>query len=452
MPELNHLSLMRQFWLEENPLSLSYRQESLKKLYRIIKNRQDDIAQALWQDLHKGSVESYATEIGFVLQDISHTLKHLRSWSKPKKVATPLSQFPAKSYIYAESYGLVLIISPWNYPFQLTIAPLIAAVAAGNCVAVKPSPLAKATAQIIDEILTQAFDNRHVCAFLGENSLTIDLLKEPFDYIFYTGSTSFGKTVMEMAAQNLTPVTLELGGKSPCIILPDADLKLSARKIIFGKFLNNGQTCVAPDYILVPAVLKKDLLRELQTTLKAFYPNYDKLACIISENHLKRLVTLLENEKIVCGGNYDFAQRFLEPTIIDEVSFLSPIMQEEIFGGILPVISYDNWQDTLQYLKSKPKALAAYIFTQDQAVAQEIIDKLSFGGGCVNDTIMHLVNPHLPFGGVGLSGMGAYHGKAGFDTFSHYKSILKRRGKWEIANIYPPYTKRTMKMLKRFMR
>ena len=452
MPELNHLSLMRQFWLEENPLSLSYRQESLKKLYRIIKNRQDDIAQALWQDLHKGSVESYATEIGFVLQDISHTLKHLRSWSKPKKVATPLSQFPAKSYIYAESYGLVLIISPWNYPFQLTIAPLIAAVAAGNCVAVKPSPLAKATAQIIDEILTQAFDNRHVCAFLGENSLTIDLLKEHFDYIFYTGSTSFGKTVMEMAAQNLTPVTLELGGKSPCIILPDADLKLSARKIIFGKFLNNGQTCVAPDYILVPAVLKKDLLRELQTTLKAFYPNYDKLACIISESHLKRLIKLLENEKIVCGGNYDFAQRFLEPTIIDEVSFLSPIMQEEIFGGILPVISYDNWQDTLQYLKSKPKALAAYIFTQDQAVAQEIIDKLSFGGGCVNDTIMHLVNPHLPFGGVGLSGMGAYHGKAGFDTFSHYKSVLKRRRKWEIANIYPPYTKRTMKMLKRFIR
>ena len=452
MSDLNHLNTMRSFWLEENPLDLAYRQEALRKLYSVIQKRQDDIAQALWQDLHKSSVESYATEIGFVLQEITHTLKHLSSWSKPRKVKTPLSLFGAQSRIYAESYGLVLIISPWNYPFQLSIAPLIAAVAAGNCAVVKPSPLAQASAQIIAEILTETFDNRHVCAFNGENELTIQLLKEKFDYIFYTGSTSFGKTVMTMAAQNLTPVTLELGGKSPCIILPDADLELSAKKIIFGKFLNNGQTCVAPDYVLVPKHLKEPLLEELKAAVSKFYPNYDKLACIISENHLKRLVGLLANEKIVFGGSYDLSSRFLEPTIVDEVSFDSPLMQEEIFGGILPLISYDDWQKTLKYLQSQPKSLAAYIFTQNKSAAENIISKLSFGGGCINETIMHLVNSNLPFGGVGLSGMGSYHGKAGFDTFTHYKSILRRKGKREIAVIYPPYTNHTMKILKRFMR
>ena len=452
MSDLNHLNTMRSFWLEENPLDLAYRQEALRKLYSVIQKRQDDIAQALWQDLHKSSVESYATEIGFVLQEITHTLKHLSSWSKPRRVKTPISLFGAQSRIYAESYGLVLIISPWNYPFQLSIAPLIAAVAAGNCAVVKPSPLAQASAQIIAEILTETFDNRHVCAFNGENELTIQLLKEKFDYIFYTGSTSFGKTVMTMAAQNLTPVTLELGGKSPCIILPDADLELSAKKIIFGKFLTNGQTCVAPDYVLVPKHLKEPLLKELKAALSKFYPNYDKLACIISENHLKRLVGLLANEKVVIGGSFDYSRRFLEPTIVDEVTFDSPLMQEEIFGGILPLISYDDWQKTLKYLQSQPKSLAAYIFTQNKSAAENIISKLSFGGGCINETIMHLVNSNLPFGGVGLSGMGSYHGKAGFDTFTHYKSILQRKSKREIAVIYPPYTNRTMKILKRFMR
>lgn len=444
------LSNMRSFQQKNRPIPLDLRRKALKNLYKAIKNHENDINQALWLDLHKSSAESYLTETGIILSEIRYHLKHLAKWSKPQKTSAPLSLFGTKSYIYPESYGVVLIISPWNYPFQLTFMPLIAAISGGNCAVLKPSPLAMHSAKVIDTIIRESFDENMACVFLGENALTNELLQEKFDYIFYTGGPSYGKTVMEYAAKNLTPLTLELGGKSPCIVLADADLKLAAKKIIFGKFLNNGQTCVAPDYVLVARAQKETLISELVLALKEQYPTYDKLATIISENHLQRLISLLDGEKIVIGGHYDLAKHFLEPTIIDEVTFASPIMQAEIFGGILPIIAYDDLDSTLNTLKSMPKALAAYIFTTDQNKAEKIIGELSFGGGCINDTILHLVNNRLPFGGVGNSGMGAYHGKSGFDTFTHYKSVLNR-SKIDLPLLYPPYTSRALRLIKHFL-
>ena len=446
----NALAAMKNFSLSAAPLTIDYRRKALQNLYASVKRHEKDINQALWQDLHKSAAESYLTETGIILEEIRYHLKHLRSWNKAKKVSSPLNLFGTKSYIYPESYGTVLIIAPWNYPLQLSLMPLIAAVSAGNCAIVKPSPLAPKSAEIIAKIISEAFDERHVCAFLGENALTDELLDEKFDYIFYTGGPGYGKNVMQKASATLTPITLELGGKSPCIILDDADLKLAAKKIVFGKFLNNGQTCVAPDYVLVPEAQKQLLFDELTLALKKMYPTYDKLATIINEKQLRRLIGLLDGEKIVYGGNFNLEKCFLEPTVVDEASLDAPLMQEEIFGGILPIIAYDDLEEIMQYLQNKPKALACYIFSENKAKAPAVLNRLSFGGGCINETILHLVNNRLPFGGVGQSGMGAYHGKTGFDTFTHYKSILVR-GKIDMPLLYPPYSRRGLKLLKMFL-
>lgn len=437
--------------------SLGFRIEKLKILKKIIKENEKEILEALWLDLHKSEFEAYATEIGIILDEINFVTKHLKSWSKTKRVRTPLTNFLSSSYIYSEPYGVSLIISPWNYPFQLLMAPLIGAIAAGNCAMLKPSEYSTNTTKVIMKIIEASFSQEFVCVVepYGGKESAQALLKEEFDYIFFTGSVPVGKIVMEAASKHLTPVTLELGGKSPCIVDKEADVKLAARRITWGKFVNAGQTCVAPDYILVHKDVKAGLLTEITKCIKEFFgenPVHSKdFPRIINERQLHRLIGLLNKGDIVTGGEYIEMERYIAPTIIENITWNDPIMLEEIFGPILPVIEFSDLEEVIKIVNSKPKPLALYFFSNNKKWQERIIEMISYGGGCINDTIMHVASPYLPFGGVGASGMSAYHGKGSYDTFSHKKSVTKKSNLIDIKIRYAPYNDK-IKLLKKLMK
>lgn len=436
-------------------MNLLYRKQKLQDLRVAIKKYEDEIFRALKKDLNKSAFEAYETEVGIVLEEINYTLKHLNKWAKPKRIKTPIFNFLSTSYIYHEPYGKVLIMSPWNYPFQLTITPLIGAFAAGNQIIVKPSEYSSSTAIVVEKLLNEVFSQEEVTVIRGGRAVNQALLEQKYDYIFFTGSFAVGKIVMESAAKYLTPVTLELGGKSPCIIDDSAKVKLAAKRIVWGKLLNAGQTCVAPDYILVHRNIKDELVKEMINYIKEFYgespinnPDYPK---IINEKHYKRILGLIENENIITGGQVDLDLMKIAPTILDDVSWQSPVMQEEIFGPVLPIIEFDNLDDVVTMIQNYPKPLALYFFTTNKENEKMLLSKVSFGGGCINDTIIHLSNSNLPFGGVGQSGMGQYHGKASFDTFSHSKSIIKKSNLVDINLRYPPF-KDHLKLLKKILK
>lgn len=429
------------------------RKELLLGLEELIRARQDDIHEALRSDLGKPFTESLMTETGMVLSEIAFVLKHLKCWMRPRRVRGTLSTFPGRSYVIPEPYGRVLILSPWNYPFQLSMAPLIAAIAAGNRCILKPSEHAPATAELLRDLLAQWAEPEKVSVVLGDADISSVLLDEKFDYIFFTGSTQVGRIVMRKAAEQLTPLTLELGGKSPCIVCEDAELEIAARRIAFGKGVNAGQTCVAPDYLLVHESVQDRLIEFIQKEWTAFYGEQPltsgDLPRIVNQRHYQRLMGLIEKETIAFGGQGDEAK--IAPTILKNVSWDAPVMQEEIFGPILPVIGFSSLEEAMANVRRRERPLALYIFTSDEEKARSLIRSLSFGGGCINDTLIHLANPRLPFGGVGASGLGAYHGKRGFDTFTHDKSILFK-GKTDFPFRYPPFTDGKLRLLKQFMK
>ena len=444
----------RQFFRSGVTLDLSRRKQALRDLLREIEAREDELLAALHADLGKAPFEGYMTEIGLVREEIRCHLKHLDHWARDKWVPTPLSQVPARSIRHPEPYGVVLIMAPWNYPIQLSLEPLIGAISAGNCAVLKPSAYAPACSHALKELISACLPDNWVTVVEGGRAENQALLEQPFDYIFFTGSVAVGRHVMEMAARNLTPVTLELGGKSPVIVTADADLPLAARRIIFGKLLNAGQTCVAPDYLLVDRKVQEKLTELLQQEITHFlgqtpldHPDYPR---IINEKHLHRLEGLLTGGRVVCGGTVKDGR--IAPTLMDNLEPDAPVMQEEIFGPILPILPFDTLEEAMDFVSSRPKPLALYLFSRDKGVQKKVLTRLSFGGGCLNDTIVHLTSPHLPFGGVGASGMGAYHGKASFDTFTHVKSILIRGSRPDLDLRYHPYSDKKERLLRRFLR
>lgn len=435
------LENQKEFFKSNKTKELQFRLDNLNKLKNIIEENEKAISQGLKDDLGKSEFEAYTTEIGIVLSEISFIIKNLNKWSKPKKVKTPAAAFKSTSYIYPEPYGNTLIIAPWNYPFQLSIAPLIGSIAAGNTAVIKPSSSSIHTSKVLEKLINDNFPSSYIYVVTGEEGKL--LLDEKFDYIFYTGSVPVGKMVMESAAKHLTPVTLELGGKSPCIVDNEGDMKLFAKRIVWGKFLNVGQTCVAPDYLLVNKNIKDELIKYMILYLKENFgenpQDNDNYGRIINERHFDRLVGLLDSGKVIYGGNYDKDDLYISPTLIDDVTWDESIMKEEIFGPLFPILEYDNLNQAIEIVNSHPKPLALYFFSNNNDKVEKIINNTSYGGGCINDTIMHLSNPHLPFGGVGNSGMGSYHGKGSFDTFTHYKSVLKRSTTFDPNFRYPPY-------------
>lgn len=437
------LEKQRQYFYNGNTLDIDYRKASLRKLKNEIKKNEDNIFNALKKDLNKSEFESFATEIGLVYEEINETLKNIDKWSKRKKVKTPISQFKASSYIYKEPYGNALIIAPWNYPFQLVMAPLIGAIAAGNTVVIKPSELAPATASVIENIISNVFNKEYIAVIQGDIDVNKALLEERFDYIFFTGSTVVGKIVMEAATKNLTPITLELGGKSPCIVDKSDKIDLFAKRIVWGKLLNSGQTCVAPDYFLIHKDIKEEFLKSVKKYVKEFYGDNpiksEDYVKIINKRHFQRILSLIDKDNILLGGNYDEAKLKIEPTVVEVKSLDEQIMSEEIFGPIMPIITYSKYEEVIKNIRNFEKPLALYLFTENKVLEKNILENINFGGGCINDTIVHLATTELPFGGVGMSGMGSYHGKRSFDTFTHEKSILKRSNWIDIPLRYPPY-------------
>ncbi|MDD9784354.1 aldehyde dehydrogenase [Priestia megaterium] len=412
---------------------VAFRIETLKKLRELVVRHEDDILKAVKADLNKPEMEAKRAEVGLVLSEIDFAVENLAEWAAPKEVETPSTHAGAKSYIYQDPYGLALVIAPWNYPFQLAVSPVVGAIAAGNCVVLKPSELTPHTSSLLAKMFNENFPEEYLTVVEGEVETSTALLKENFDYIFFTGSTMVGKIVAEAAAKHLTPVTLELGGKSPTIVHEDANIEEAAKRIARGKFANAGQTCVAPDYILVQRNVKDELLANLKQVVTNTYgedvsQNLD-FPHVVSEKHFDRLNSFLTNGDIVFGGKTDRSRLFIEPTVLDNISWEDNVMQDEIFGPILPVIVYDEISEVIEAIVKRPKPLALYLFSEDEAVQNRILNSVSFGGGSINDTINHMTSHYLPFGGVGDSGMGAYHGKASFDTFSHAKSILKRSNK-----------------------
>ncbi|HCL4437856.1 aldehyde dehydrogenase [Clostridium botulinum] len=439
----NILEKQKSFFDKGYTKDINFRIEALKKLKRNIKINENNIFKALKIDLNKSEFETFITEIGIVYDEINGAIKNIKKWSKPKKVKTPITNFLASSYIYNEPYGVALIMSPWNYPFQLIMAPLVGAISAGNCVLLKPSELAIKTEKIIVKIIKDTFSDEYIGVITGGIEESTALLKEKFDYIFYTGGINVGKIVMRAAAEHLTPITLELGGKSPCIVDKDANIDLAARRIAWGKFLNAGQTCVAPDYLVVHRNIKEKLISSIENYIVEFFGENtfesEDYPRIINERHFKRLEGYLKEGKIVSGGNTDINNLYIEPTIIEGINFENRIMEEEIFGPIFPVIEFEDIDKVIDIVKNNPKPLALYYFSENKEKQEFIIKNISFGGGCINDTIMHLSTSTLPFGGVGSSGIGGYHGRASFDTFSHKKSILKKSNLIDVKIRYAPF-------------
>lgn len=442
------------YFAKGETLELSFRMNALKKLQTAIKNHEIEILEALKEDLNKAHFESYAAEVGIIYGELKEAIHNLYRWSRKKRVRTPIVHFKATSYLVSEPYGTVLIMSPWNYPFQLTMAPLIGAIAGGNCVVVKPSAYSPATSAVMATILRECFEENYIAVIEGGREANTQLLEQRFDYIFFTGSVSVGKMVMEKASKNLTPVTLELGGKSPCIVDSHANIDLAAKRIIWGKTLNSGQTCVCPDYLLVHKDVKRELMIAMKKYLIKFLgetpcenPEYPK---IINQKHYERLKGLLGNGTLIVGGDYKDETLQISPTILDGVSWEDPVMLEEIFGPILPVLEYEKLEEVIEMVNSHPKPLALYLFTDDKEIEKRVVKHISFGGGCINDTLVHLATSNMPFGGVGESGMGGYHGKWSFDTFTHKKSILKKSNLLDINIRYAPYRDK-LKLLKKIM-
>jgi aldehyde dehydrogenase (NAD+) len=427
----------------EYKTSINFRKETLTKLLNEIILHENEIVDALYLDFKKPAFEAVLSETNYVITELKDTIKNLEKWSKPKRVFPSLLNFPSKDYIYKEPYGKVLIISPWNYPFQLALCPLISAFAAGNQVVLKPSELTPKTSEIIKKIISTVFDNQNVKVMQGGIEIAQKLLSQRWDYIFFTGSVAVGKIVAKAAAENLTPVTLELGGKSPCIIDETANLKLAAKRIVWGKFINAGQTCIAPDYILIQKDMKSHFVDYLKEEItKAYGENPKKspdFARIINTKNWQRLDEMIDPEKVILGGQTDIDNCYISPTLIEESSLETKLMKEEIFGPILPILTYEKDNEIDAVLSIFEKPLALYIFTENKVFAKKIIENHSFGGGCVNDTVIHILNKRLPFGGVGHSGIGAYHGILSFDTFSHKKSIVEKSNLLDLPMRYAPY-------------
>jgi len=449
------LDFQKVFFFQGETRQFAFRKTQLKKLRDAIRQSENEISKALFDDLNKSPFEAYSTEIGFVLEEIGYHLRHLNKWVNPRRVYNPITNFPARASLIYEPKGTVLIIAPWNYPMQLLIAPLVGAISAGNTVILKPSELAVNTAKVMEEVINSCFDKKYIHVVNGGIETSKHLLSLDFDHIFFTGSTYVGRIVAQEAAKKLIPVTLELGGKSPCIVDKDIDVKLAARRIMWGKLINAGQTCIAPDYLLVHESIKDKLLPELVSAIKSFYgenpeesPDYPR---IINEPNVERLAILTEKVEIYWGGKYDVSSRYFQPTILNNVSFEMPVMQQEIFGPILPVLTYKDLDEVIKRREGMQKPLALYFFSNNKKNQKKVLENIQAGGVSINDTLMHIVNPKLPFGGIGHSGMGAYHGKFSFKTFSHAKSVVKK-GTWlDMPIRYAPF-KNKLSIIKKLMK
>ncbi|PEZ29069.1 aldehyde dehydrogenase family protein [Bacillus thuringiensis] len=449
------VSRQKEYFLKGHTRSIEMRKNNLKRLYDGIQRFEEEIFQALKLDLNKSVHESFTTEVGYVLKEISFQLKHMSSWSKPKRVRTALTHFGSKGKVVPEPYGVTLIIAPWNYPFQLAIAPLVGALAAGNTIVLKPSELTPSVSKVLKRMLGELFPEELVAVVEGGVEESTSLLREPIDYIFFTGSVGVGKVVMEAAAKQLTPLTLELGGKSPCIVHKDAKIEMTARRIVWGKFLNAGQTCVAPDYMYVHSSVKEKLIEAMRHEITEQYSKEplqnENYVRIVSERHFERLCRFLKDGQVVIGGNYKKDTLHIEPTVLADTTWQDAVMEDEIFGPILPIIEYDNIEDVIGTIQQHPKPLALYVFSEDKEVQKKVTSNISYGGGCINDVVYHLATPYLPFGGVGSSGLGGYHGKESFRTFSHYKSILAQSTAFDMKIRYSS-TKSALKFIRKLLK
>ncbi len=440
------------FFNSNTTKDIHFRIAQLKKLKEVLKENENVLYQAIYEDFGKSEFETYLTELSLIYHEISLLIKNIKKWSKPQRVSSGLANFPAKSYIISEPLGTTLVIGAWNYPYQLSLLPALTALAAGNTVIIKPSELPAQTSKVLAKIINQNFPDDYLHVIEGGVNETNELLQNPFDKIFFTGSIPVGKIIYQAAAKHLTPVTLELGGKSPTFVLADADIKMTAKRLVWAKFLNAGQTCVAPDYVLVEKSIEAQFLEALKAEIELTHKSNDNLTDnylqIINHKNVERLAKLIDNSKVYYGGQINHEKRIISPTLLHHITFDDEVMKDEIFGPILPVISFTNLDAAIQEVKKRPKPLACYIYSKNRTLIQKLLKEISFGGGAVNDSVMHLSNSNLPFGGVGFSGMGSYHGKFGFDTFSHQKSILNKPF-WFEANIkYTPYTKGKLKILK----
>ncbi|AZA89628.1 Coniferyl aldehyde dehydrogenase [Chryseobacterium nakagawai] len=447
------LQSQRDFFKTQQTKSIAFRKMYLEKLRSLIISNESLLYEAIYNDFGKSKFDTFTTEIAFVLNDIDYYLKNLKSFAKPQKVSTNLANQLGKSKIYSEPLGNILVIGAWNYPYQLSLSPIIAAIGAGNCCILKPSEIAENTMKAMSTIINKNFPPEYLYVYEGGIDETTELLKLKFDKIFFTGSTKVGKIVYKAAAEHLTPVVLELGGKSPAIVTKNANLDIAAKRIVWGKFLNAGQTCVAPDYLLVEEAVQEQFLEMLRKYIKEFKysPDSEQYTKIINTRNFQRLISLIDNEKIYFGGNSDEQKRYIEPTILHNIDWNDLIMQEEIFGPLLPVIGFKNYNMALNAILELEKPLAAYLFSNNTEEKENFTQRLSFGGGCINDVVMHLSNDNLPFGGVGNSGIGNYHGKFGFEAFSHQKSVLEK-ATWGEPNIkYPPYSEKKLSWIKRFL-
>ena len=446
----------QEYFLTGATLDISFRKNALKRLKNVILEKEEAIHAALRLDLGKSGFESYMCETGLVLSEISYMLKHMSRFAREKRVRTPLAQFSSRSYQKPSPYGVTLIMSPWNYPFLLSMEPLVDALSAGNTAILKPSAYSPHTSALMEKLIAQCFAPEYVALVTGGRAENTALLDTPFDYIFFTGSMAVGQEVMKKASVHLTPVTLELGGKSPCLVDKSANLKLTARRLVFGKYLNCGQTCVAPDYVYCDASIKDQLLEEIKAQIKQQYGDFplDNIdyGKIINEKHFHRILTLIDSQKVVFGGNSNPKTLQIEPTVMDQVTFEDPVMQEEIFGPVMPILTFESLEEAMTKIHSLPHPLALYYFSSDKPAIKRVTASCGFGGGCINDTIIHLATSEMPFGGFGASGMGSYHGKDGFDTFTHYKSIVDKKTWLDLPMRYQPYTDSHNKMIHFFLK
>lgn len=437
------VNTQQQFFNSGKTREIAFRKKQLQKLRELLNEHEEEIYEALDKDFQKPAFESHATELFVLYQEIDHLLANIDRWAKTKKAKGALVNFPSKNYIKPQPYGVVLVIAPWNYPVQLALNPALGAIAAGNTAILKPSEHTPHTSGFLASLINNNFDPGFLRVIEGDAQTTQSLLAEPLDYIFFTGSTHVGKIIMRSAAEQLTPLTLELGGKSPAIVDQSADLSLAARRISWGKFINAGQTCVSPDYVYVHTSLYTQLCRLIQQEIRSFYGDEprqsDDFARIINDSHFNRLANLIEPEKVFYGGDTDPDTRYIEPTIMTGISWDDAVMQEEIFGPILPILPFDDLDNVISTLQNKSKPLALYFFSTNNSNQKKVIRNLRFGGGCINDTVAHLGNSALPFGGIGNSGFGQYHGKTSFDTFTHSKSIMKKSNWLDLSLRYPPY-------------
>lgn len=450
---LRGLASQREYFATDETKNVDFRILQLKRFRDAILRYEDRITDALFKDLHKSKEEAYLTEISIVLSEINNHIKNLRRWSKPKSVKSTLAMFPSKSKVMYEPLGMALIIAPWNYPFQLLMNPLVGAISAGCCTMLKASPYTPHTAVVMEELIKETFPEKYVFFSQGHREVNTILLEQKFDFVFFTGSPSLGKIVMKSAAENLTPVILELGGKSPCIVNKDANISITAKRIMWGKTINAGQTCIAPDYLFVHEDVKANLVKEMESVLKDMYGANIKqspfYAGIVDDKAMRRLASLMQEGEILLGGEVDEKEKFIAPTVIDDITSESLIMQEEIFGPLLPMMSFTELDEVIDYINSKPKPLALYYFGENKKTAKEVIKRTSSGGVCINDTLMHIVNHHLPFGGVGNSGLGKYHGYDSFLAFSNRKAIVSTPTIADVFLRYAPY--KYFKLTKKLM-